>query len=592
MTFRHRFRIALAAALVAAVATLVLPALPASAAIQSPGNGSVVSGTVQISDPACGSNNCNSWPCSGAYTRLYMYNSQGYLVGRVHFYGGGIDGSWVTDPLPNASANSGNDGFVLPGIQGHLPGTGNPGTPNLVWGQPVPNGTYTIVVNWTYAAWSGGFFGGCQLSGVYHDATNVTVANPAQLSYTGPASGAWGQSVQVSARLVDPNNGSTPIANAPVSFSLPGSSANAVTSSNGVATATVALHRPTGQTSLQVSFPGNAYYEPVSSSVPFDIVGHTTSVSYTGPARLFAGTPATLTAQLTDTSSGQGIPGLPVSFRVGGQSLTGMTDAAGVASVTYTPPSPGQATLEVSFAGDRDYGPASTSAGLAIGKAPTSLSYAGPESATWGGVVSLHATLVNARSGLPVPGRLVTFSLGGVTASALTNRQGVATSIQALDPRAGPGTYALELDYPGGSTTLGSSLSVPFSVCWQYVFVSGEGLGQSCGPPPGHGPASSQGAIYLNPGSHQLLFYGAPAAPGGSPQVIGPVVDPQMNVVATPAGNEIEVAYSSSSLVVHGTFNESTGAFEAVVDTASKLYALSSPPPAAPALPSGTGATP
>ncbi|MHB1487397.1 MAG: hypothetical protein ACYCS7_15930 [Acidimicrobiales bacterium] len=596
----------LLATTVASALVVALLAAPASAgSLQSPAGSSVIAGTVQISDPACGSNNCNSWPCSGAYTRLYIYNSQGYLVGRVHFYGGGIDGSWVTDPLPNARANASNDGFVLPGMQGHMPGTGNPGTPNLFWGQPVPNGNYTIVVNWTYAAWSGGFFGGCHLSGVNQDVSRVTVANAAQLSYTGPASGAWGQSVQVSARLVDPNNGPTPIANAPVSFSLPGSSANAVTNSNGVAMATVALRRPAGQTSLHVSFPslhvsfpGNAYYRPGAFSVPFDILGRVTSISYAGPSQLSAGTPATLSAKLADASSDQGIPGLPVSFQVGGQSMAGMTNASGVARVTYTPPGVGQATLEVSFPGDRDYGPASASASLAIGKALTSLGYAGPKSATWGRNVALQATLANAESGLPIPGRLVSFSLGGITTSALTNRQGVAASTMTLDPKAGPGTYALELNYPGGATTLGSDLSVPFLVCWQYVFVSGEGLGHSCGPPPSHGPPPSEGAIYLNPGSHQLLFYGAPASLGGTPQVIGPVVDPQMSVVPTPGGTVIEVAYGSSSLAIQGSFNESTGVFEAVVDTASKLYVLSSSspgapaPPALPASPSTRGATP
>ncbi len=581
----HRARVLLAGALVALGATLLLPAIPAFASMQSPGNGAVIAGTVHISDPACGSNNCNSWPCSGAYTHLYMYNSQGYLVGRVHFYDGGIDGSWVTDPLPGASSDSSNDGFVLPGMQGHLPGSGNPGTPNLFWGQPVPNGNYTIVVNWTYAAWSGGFFGGCQVSGVNHDVVNVTVANPAQLSYTGPSSGAWGESVQVSARLVDPNNGGEPVVSAPVDFSLPGSSASAVTGSNGVATASLVLYRPAGQTSLQVSFPGNDYYEPASFSVPFDIVGHATSLAYTGPERLSAGTPAALTAKLTDTSTGGGIPGLPVSFQVGSWSAAGMTNGSGVASVTYTPPSPEQVTLQVSFPGDRDFGPAAASARLAVGKAPTSLSYAGPERATWGASVLVRATLTNQASGLPIPGRPVSFSLGGLKASALTNRKGLAATTFTLDPKAGPGSYTLSVAFPGGDTTLSSAESVPFSLCWGYVFVDGEGLGHSCLPPPPGAPASSQGAVYLNPASDQLLFYGARARPGGKPQVIGPVTDPQMSVVATPAGKVIEVAYSSATLALEGSFNESSGVFEALADTSAKVYVLSSPPPAPPGLP-------
>ena len=235
------------AGLVIAGGFIVAFSLPASAAITQPGNGQTLQGTVTVTETACGSGSCNGssiyGECGGAYTNVSIYNSSGNRVVFESNNGGPLSFQWTTET--------------------------------------VPNGSYTIVGDWISTAGQG--LGGCRDSGVTQDQIGVTVSNVAVLTNTGASSAPWGTTASLSARLTDPNEGGAPISGRTVNFSLAGKQASATTNGNGVASVSVSVPATTGTQVLSESFPGDAYYQATSLSLPFEITKHPTSLTYTGP---------------------------------------------------------------------------------------------------------------------------------------------------------------------------------------------------------------------------------------------------------------------------------------------------------------------
>ncbi|HEY6324756.1 MAG TPA: carboxypeptidase regulatory-like domain-containing protein, partial [Thermoanaerobaculia bacterium] len=82
-----------------------------------------------------------------------------------------------------------------------------------------------------------------------------------------------------------------------------------------------------------------------------------TAVIYTGPSFGDYGDPLTLASRLTAATTGQPLAGQTLSFTFGTLTLTGMTDATGIATVTLTPTmNPGAVPLSIVFAGSVGYG--------------------------------------------------------------------------------------------------------------------------------------------------------------------------------------------------------------------------------------------
>lgn len=511
------------AGLVIAGGVIVAFSLPASAAITQPGNGQTLQGTVTVTETACGSGSCNGsglfGECGGAYTNVSIYNSSGGRVAYESNNGGPLSFQWTTET--------------------------------------VPNGNYTIVGDWTSTAGQG--FGGCRLSGVNQDQIGVTVSNVAVLTNTGASSAPWGTTASLSARLTDPNEGGAPIGGRTVNFSLAGVQASATTNGNGVASVSVSVPATTGTQVLSESFPGDAYYQATSLSLPFEITKHPTRLTYTGPTSATYGDPFTLSAKLIDAATGAALSGAPISFSVAGESLSATTNSSGIAQVTtsLSPSSgPGTYSISLSYLGTSVELPSQASASLTLEGTPTSLAYSGANSATWGTTTNLSATLLDQATGAPLAGQIVKFSLAGASVSAPTNSEGLASASLPVDPSEGPGNYNLKVSFSGTRNRAPSSLSLPFHVAFQYHFVDANGAG----------------TVKVNPGTAEFLF----EAPSVSPTTSsGDLFDPQMAVVVlTPSLTAIDITYSSPKIVLKGTFVEQTGAFAAVVDLGSNLYAL------------------
>ena len=192
------------------------------------------------------------------------------------------------------------------------------------------------------------------------------------LVYTGPLTSHYHDSLTVSAKLTDPDGGA-PIAGKSVTFTLGvGDTCSGTTNASGDVSCPLTSHQ-TGTLSLVASFAGDTQYAPSSDTKPFSTSPEETTLNYTGPTLILAGSGgATLTAKLVEDgandSDGDGgspgpVPAETVTLSIGSQSCTGTTDAAG--NVSCTIPSVtvplGPETVGAAFAGDARYQPASDS---------------------------------------------------------------------------------------------------------------------------------------------------------------------------------------------------------------------------------------
>ncbi|MHB1712024.1 MAG: Ig-like domain-containing protein, partial [Acidimicrobiales bacterium] len=176
--------------------------------------------------------------------------------------------------------------------------------------------------------------------------TPFVIGTPTALVYTGSQAGAWGRPALLRATLTDPASGQA-IAGEPVGFSLGGGRTGAITDASGIAEVSFSPSTLPGSYTLVASFAGGDGYAPVVASVPFRVEAHATTLSYSGPASATWGQPVALSATLADATAGGGIPGETVTFALGSQSVSAITNKHGIARATLTPAqTPSEATCE------------------------------------------------------------------------------------------------------------------------------------------------------------------------------------------------------------------------------------------------------
>jgi melibiase-like protein len=108
----------------------------------------------------------------------------------------------------------------------------------------------------------------------------------------------------------------------------------------------------------------------MTSPVYLQSTGAATTITYTGDTSVRYGSSAALSARLVD-ASGSPIGGAAVVFRLGEQSYTATTDAAGVASIrAQTTPGPGTYELITRYAGSESNGPAEDRDSFTVQKGP------------------------------------------------------------------------------------------------------------------------------------------------------------------------------------------------------------------------------
>jgi RHS repeat-associated protein len=172
------------------------------------------------------------------------------------------------------------------------------------------------------------------------------------------------------------------------------------------------------------------------------------------------GMTASLTAAVA-TPGGAPAPGVPITFQVTegpdvGTTLSAVTDSLGHASFSHSSTTLGVDSVTASITVNSTTFTSNTASVQWIG-IPTTLNYTGPTTGEWSDPLMLSALLTETTTGLPIPSRAVTFSLGSGTASGTTNAQGqVSVNFTPTDP---PASQALSVSFVGALPYLPSSTS-------------------------------------------------------------------------------------------------------------------------------------
>ena len=270
-----------------------------------------------------------------------------------------------------------------------------------------------------------------------------------------------GDSVTIVAHVQQVGRPTSPPAGAIVTFTangVPLDPGSAELDENGNATLVVSGGWQTGvDYVIEASYVGDASNNPSTgdgflSVLPGDQpLTVPTNLAYTGATSGAYGTTVQLSAVLT---SGAGaVAGEPVTLTLGTQSCPATTDANGLASCTITlAQSPGNYTVQASFAGDGLLLASGDSQPFVIGREATTLTYTGGTSADYGDATTLAATLRDA-SGAGLPGKSVTLTLGSISCTVTTGPGGVA-SCPVAHVTLTPGSYTATASFAGDATYL------------------------------------------------------------------------------------------------------------------------------------------
>jgi PKD repeat protein len=199
---------------------------------------------------------------------------------------------------------------------------------------------------------------------VSHDVT--VVQRPTTTTYTGATSGDYHDLVTLSGHL-DDSGTSAPLAAKTLAFSLGAQSCSGVTDGLGNASCSLTLNQVPGAYTVTATFAGDSVYAGSTASVPFALTKEETTLAYTGPTVIAGSSSLTATGTLVedgandDDGDGGSAPPSPagqtVTFTLGTQSCSGVTDSTGAVSCTITgiSASLGPQTITASFTGDAYY---------------------------------------------------------------------------------------------------------------------------------------------------------------------------------------------------------------------------------------------
>lgn len=214
----------------------------------------------------------------------------------------------------------------------------------------------------------------------------VTVAlRPTTTTYTGATSGDYHDAVTLGGSLVDAAT-AAPLAGRTLTFSLGSQSCSGTTDALGLASCVVTLTQTPGSYTVTAAYAGDGtVYVGSSDARPFTIAREESTLTYSGPTVVAAGSSLTVSATLAEDGANDNdadpgaVPPSPagqsVTFTLDGQSCTGTTDASGAVSCTIASVSGstlGSKTVTASFAGDAYYLPSVDSAAVVVFAFPSS----------------------------------------------------------------------------------------------------------------------------------------------------------------------------------------------------------------------------
>ncbi|MDT4964678.1 MAG: hypothetical protein QOF87_4325 [Pseudonocardiales bacterium] len=165
------------------------------------------------------------------------------------------------------------------------------------------------------------------------DTTSVTIRKrDVAASYVGDFTGTYDTAGALTASLTDEFG--NPVQGRAVSFSYNGSPVgNASTNSSGMASRAFTPMLDAGNYAVSASFAGDALYNSANNAGTFAEGVKATAVTYTGALTGGPNKAVTLSAVLKD-AAGLALAGRTITFRLGTQTVSAITDANGVASTS------------------------------------------------------------------------------------------------------------------------------------------------------------------------------------------------------------------------------------------------------------------
>jgi len=189
------------------------------------------------------------------------------------------------------------------------------------------------------------------------------------LAYTGPQVADFSSTSALTADLTDEFG--APVNNAPVVFSVDGSPVGtAMTNSSGHASLSYQVTKTAGNHTVSAAYAGSPLYDAAATgNQPFAVSAMASKITYTGGLKGAPNKVTAVSAKVVD-ALGRPLAGYVVTFVIGSQSKTAVTDANGVAATTITlTQKPGFYPLTASWSGDSGkYLGDSTSAQFSLNK--------------------------------------------------------------------------------------------------------------------------------------------------------------------------------------------------------------------------------
>jgi RHS repeat-associated protein len=170
---------------------------------------------------------------------------------------------------------------------------------------------------------------------------------------------------------------------------------------------------------------------------------------YIGATRVQYSDAIELAALLTD-AEGAPVAGRTLTFTFGAQTLTGVTDATGVARVAATvatPPS--EVLVAVEFAGSGEIPALRITQTVTVEREDVLLDYTAKTLLGTAVPQNVSARLLDPDSLAPIAGRTVTFTVGAVYVTAITDANGVAATTMTLGPDQVSGPGSLTVSFAG-----------------------------------------------------------------------------------------------------------------------------------------------
>ena len=292
--------------------------------------------------------------------------------------------------------------------------------------------------------------------------------SPTSLAVTNVTAPA-GNSVTLSAVLTRSISGLA-LAGQTLSVSVNGTLAgSAVTDGTGTAILSYAVPAGTaaGVETVTVAYAGDASDTAISSTGTLTVTAIPAAVavgSVSGPS----GSSVVLTATLTRSDTGAGLPNKTVTFTLNGASVgTATTDGNGNATYSYAIPTgtaAGTQPITANFAGDAADAPGNGTGTLTITVVPTVLAVPSATGVT-GSSVTFAATLTRADTGAGIANETVTFTLNGTTVgTATTDGNGNGSVGYAIPAGTAIGTQTLTVSFAGDAADTPASAAGTLTV--------------------------------------------------------------------------------------------------------------------------------